>query len=383
MKRIVCLICCLLCAVCCLFPACAEGAEECRCFSAEVFASAESELTGICITRLPEPEVGTVILGSRQLRPGDVVTAQQVSEITFVAGDAQEDGSASISYLPVFADGLAGEATTTFSFRSRENKPPIAEDSAFETYKNLEVTGALRVRDPEGQPMQFTVTRQPKRGTITIRDDGSFTYTPKKNKVGVDSFTFTAADPAGKISREATVTVTILKPTDSRQYSDTAGSSCRFAAEWMKNTGIFVGESLDGNPCFSPEKQVTRGELLTMLVKTLNLPTDAAITETGYEDAPAWLKPYLAAAVRSGLIAAMPARDTFGYNDPVTAEETASLLCAALELDSQNADVSDALAIAEENGFCLTSGTYITRADTAQLLYQASKLVEEDANSDF
>ena len=79
----------------------------------------------------------------------------------------------------------------------------------------------------------------------------------------------------------------------------------------------------------------------------------------------------------------MPARDTFGYNDPVTAEETAALLCAALELDSQNADVSDALAIAEENGFCLTSGTYITRADTARLLYQASKLAEEDANSDF
>lgn len=383
MKHIICLICCLACAACCLLPACAEDTEECRCFSAEAFASAESALTGICITRLPEPEVGTVSLGSRQLRPGDVITAQQLPEVIFVARNSQEDGSASISYLPVFADGLTGEATTTFSFRSRENKPPIAEDSAFETYKNLEVTGTLRVRDPEGQPMQFTVTRQPKRGTVTIRDDGSFTYTPKKNKVGVDSFTFTAADPDRKVSREATVTVTILKPTDAKQYSDTAGSSCRFAAEWMKNTGIFVGESLDGNPCFSPEKQVTRGELLTMLVKALNLPTDVAITETGYEDAPDWLKPYLAAAVRSGLIAALPAKDTFGYNDPITAEETASLLCAALELDTQNADMSDALAIAAENGFCLTSGTYVTRGDTAQLLYQAAKRTEETAGCDF
>ena len=185
MKPIICLVCCLLCAACCLFPACAEGAEECRCFSAEVFAAAESELAGICITRLPEPEVGSVILGRRLLHPGDVVTAEQVSQITFVAGNSQEDGSASISYLPVFADGLSGEATTTFSFRSKENKPPIAEDSAFETYKNLEVTGTLRVRDPEGQPMQFNVTRQPKRGTITIREDGSFTYTPKKDRKSV------------------------------------------------------------------------------------------------------------------------------------------------------------------------------------------------------
>ena len=67
------------------------------------------------------------------------------------------------------------------------------------------------------------------------RPDGSFIYTPKKNKVGVDSFTYTATDASGKVSREATVTIQILKPTDARQYTDTVGLDCRFEAEWLKN----------------------------------------------------------------------------------------------------------------------------------------------------
>ena len=355
--------------------------QDVYCFGAEQFSPGETELAGICLTQLPEKSQGLLMLGERLLRPGDVLTAQQVGEMTFVSGSVQQDSTATITYLPVFANGLAGEATMTLSIRGRENKAPIAEDCAFETYKNLEVTGTLKVRDPEGQEMQFTLTRPPKRGTIEISPDGRFTYTPKKNKVGVDSFTFTATDPAGKTSREATVTVSILKPTDAGQYTDTAGKSCRFSAEWMKNTGIFVGENIGGSPCFSPERQVTRGEFVTMLVKALNLPTDEAVTETGYSDVPQWLKPYLAAAIRSGLTARLEAADSFGPDQPVSAEEAAAMLCSALNLQCQeqpalSAQEAEAAVtyqeIATQNGFLFPSAT-LTRADAAELLYQASR----------
>lgn len=355
--------------------------QDIYCFGAEQFSPGETELAGICLTQLPEKSQGLLMLGERLLRPGDVLTAQQVGEMTFVSGSVQQDSTATISYLPVFANGLAGEATMTLSIRGRENKAPIAEDCAFETYKNLEVTGTLKVRDPEGQEMQFALTRPPKRGTIEISPDGRFTYTPKKNKVGVDSFTFTATDPAGKTSREATVTVSILKPTDAGQYTDTAGKSCRFSAEWMKNTGIFVGENIGGSPCFSPERQVTRGEFVTMLVKALNLPTDEAVTETGYSDVPQWLRPYLAAAIRSGLTARLEAADSFGPDQPVSAEEAAAMLCSALNLQCQqqpalSAQEEEAAAtyqeIAAQNGFLFPSAA-LTRADAAELLYQASR----------
>lgn len=386
MKQLVCLACgCLLAAGMVLSVSAAEvGSGDCYCFASEDFAPGEEQLAGICITKLPESAKGTVMLGSRILRPGDVLTAQQVGQMTFVANYVQRDDTATIGYLPVFANGMAGEATMTLSIRGRENQAPIAEDCAFETYKNLEVTGQLKVRDPEGQEMTFTLTRPPKRGDIVIQQDGSFTYTPKKNKVGIDSFTFTATDPAGKTSREATVTVSIQKPTDAKQYSDTVGKDCRFAAEWMKNTGIFVGESLGGSPCFSPDRTVSRGEFVTMLVKTLNLPTDPELTETGYTDVPDWLKPYLAAAIRSGLTTGLTTTDGFGPDLPVTAEEAAAMLCSALQLEPQEQTVLSSpegeaftpVEVALQNGFDLIPGQTLTRSDCASLLYQTSQYQE-------
>ena len=386
MKQLVCLACgCLLAAGMVLSVSAAEvDSGDCYCFASEDFAPGEEQLAGICITKLPESAKGTVMLGSRILRPGDVLTAQQVGQMTFVANYVQRDDTATIGYLPVFANGMAGEATMTLSIRGRENQAPIAEDCAFETYKNLEVTGQLKVRDPEGQEMTFTLTRPPKRGDIIIQQDGSFTYTPKKNKVGIDSFTFTATDPAGKTSREATVTVSIQKPTDAKQYSDTVGKDCRFAAEWMKNTGIFVGESLGGSPCFSPDRTVSRGEFVTMLVKTLNLPTDPELTETGYTDVPDWLKPYLAAAIRSGLTTGLTTTDGFGPDLPVTAEEAAAMLCSALQLEPQEQTVLSSpegeaftpVEVALQNGFDLIPGQTLTRSDCASLLYQTSQYQE-------
>ena len=319
----------------------------------------EEELTGVCITALPGPELGTVCLGERVLRPGDILPAEQLEQLTFSPVRREEDAAAIISYLPVFSDRVGEELSLTISIRGRENQPPVAEDFAAETYKNLPVEGKLKVKDPEGENMTFTILRGPKRGQVEIREDGSFTYTPKKNKVGIDSFVYTATDASGKVSRETTVTITIVKPTDSAQYTDTVGYDCRFAAEWMKNTGIFVGEKLDGNACFQPEQAVSRGEFLAMLVRTLDIPTEDAQV-TWEEDVPNWLRPYLAAAVRAGLTAGLPQG---GFEETITGTEAAMMIRNALD-----SDAVDAFSLGEEN---------LTRSDAAMALYQTARLAEE------
>ena len=212
-----------------------------------------------------------------------------------------------------------------------------------------------------------------------IREDGTFTYTPKKNKVGIDSFVYTATDASGKTSRKCTVTVTIVKPTDAPQYTDTLGRECRFAAEWMKNTGIFVGEALDGNACFSPEKPVTQGEFIAMLVRTLDIPTDPALCAGVPQDTPQWLKPYLAAAMRSGMTdgvasgcdremtGAEAARMIQNILDLTAAEETGAFDDGAFSPDQQ---------ILAGHGICLDAGT-LTRAQAAQALYRVSQLAAE------
>lgn len=360
------------------------------CFSPEDFNIAEEPLAGICITGLPDN--GAVMLGTRVLRPGDILTAEQVSSMTFAPVRTEADASAQVEYLPIYASSVAPCATMSIAIRGREDKAPVAEDFAAETYKNLPLTGKLKVSDPEGEGMTYTVTRQPKRGDVTISGDGTFTYTPKKNKVGVDSFVFTAADPAGNVSREATVTITILKPTDAKQYTDTIGKDCRFAAEWMKNTGIFVGEQLGDSACFSPEKAVTRGEFVTMLVKSLDIPAEEEVLFTGYTDEiPLWLQPYLAAAVRSGLTAGLPDQEIFGSGEEITGAEAAVMLQNALDLavpmpDSNAEALSQeelaavpvwaavALTTMEEHGMPMDANAPLTRGEAAQLLYRAAKI---------
>ncbi len=392
---------CLLLALICLVSVgtVASAAEvDCDvtyCFTATDFTQKEN-LTGICITQLPDAAAGTVMLGNRVIRPGDILTADQLAKMTFCPLRTQENQDAVVTYLPIFESRVEPSATMTISIRGKEDKAPVAQDSALETYKNLPNQGKLNVSDPEGEQLTYTLARQPKRGEVTISEDGSFLYTPKKNKVGVDSFTFTAADPSGNVSREATVTIQILKPTDSKQYTDTVGESCRFAAEWMRNTGLFVGEKIGNESCFQPEKAVSRGEFLAMVVKMLDIPTEEITHVDMPEDTPNWLKPYLAAAMRAGMTAGWPETESGSFlaDQPITGAEAAVMLQNILDLsisqqtmelatEEVSAEESDeqipawaavSLTTMNENGIHLNPVQALTRADVAQVMYQVSRL---------
>lgn len=359
--------------------------DQLYCFSGSDFSGTQ-ELTGVCITDLPDSSCGTVMLGQRAIRSGDILTRDQLAQLTFHPLLTEDDQQAVITYLPIYENRVDQAAEMTISIRGKVDKAPVAEDSAIETYKNLPNRGKLKVSDPEGQPLQYTVTRQPRRGTVTVSEDGTFLYTPKKNKVGTDSFTFTATDPSGKVSREATVTVEILKPSTREQYTDTAGLDCSFTAEWMKETGLFVGEKVGGALCFQPEKPVSRGEFLTMLVNALQIPTEEDAVHTGFtDDTPQWLRPYLAAALRCGISAGWPYGDSFQSQELITGAEAALLVQNALDLevsaavsgkeneDSLPAWAQNALTAMAENGISLNPET-LTRETAAALLYQVSKI---------
>ena len=335
------------------------------CFSAGDFS--DETLTGICVTGVPDN--GAVLLGDRVIRAGDILTAGQVEQMTFSPTATEVNGEAVMTYLPIYPDRVETARTMAIAVLGREDLSPVAEDSALETYKNLPVEGRLKASDPEEQSLTYTMTRQPRRGAVTIREDGSFTYEPKKNKVGIDSFTYTATDPAGHVSREATVIVTILKPSQAQQYTDTIGQSCRFAAEWMKNTGIFTAEQVSGANCFQPDKTVSRGEFLTMLVSALELDT-ADVETAALEDAPAWFRPYLAAAMRCGLTAGLEDGKT---DDAITGAEAAVMIRNALDLPP----AEDAVATLAENGFTLTAEEPMTRACAAETLYRMTQLAKD------
>ena len=390
---------CLVLALCCLLCTGSMAiAAEVDCDAAYCFTEADfsqdDALTGICITHLPDAETGTVFLGSRVIRSGDILTAQQLSQMTFSPLYTADDQSAVVTYLPIYPDRVEAATTMSIAVRGKTDDAPIAEDFSLETYKNLPNQGQLKVSDPEGDAMTYNVVRQPKRGQVSLNTDGSFLYTPKKNKVGVDSFTYTAADPAGNVSREATVTVHILKPVDAKQYSDTAGNTCRFAAEWLRNTGLFAGESLGSQLCFRPDASVSRGDFVAMLVQVLEIPAGDPTLKSIPVDTPIWLRPYLAAAIRSGLTTGLPVAETgsFEANRPITGAEVAVMLQNALSLSvsvqtleavQTGADTAKeelpawaatSLTAMGDNGIILAAEETLTRGQAAELLYQVHQL---------
>ena len=198
---------------------------------------------------------------------------------------------------------LAGSAQALFGLG--KSKPetvspengPTARDLEIRTYRGIPYLGQLEAADPDGGELTFAIVTQPKKGTVTV-EGANFTYTPKENAAGGDSFTYSAANSAGAVSLPATVTVTIEKTRSGVTYADT-GEATATAAQDLAERGVFTGAKIGDKWYFEPDRTVSRGEFLAMVLETAGAEvTD--VTMTGFRDddaIPTWAKSYAAAGV--------------------------------------------------------------------------------------
>jgi hypothetical protein len=130
-----------------------------------------------------------------------------------------------------------------------------------------------------------------------------------------------------------------------------------------------------------------------MLVKALEIPLEESAVSAIPEDVPQWLKPYYAAALRSGLTAGLESEESsFAADMPITGAQVAVMLQNALDLDisrevleqtqSVNAQQEQtvpawaevSLTAMAENGINLDANAPLTRGQLAQVMYQVSDL---------
>lgn len=91
---------------------------------------------------------------------------------------------------------------------AEKGSPPIAEPASFTVDEDGTLSDVLRAADADGDAVVFVLATPPKRGALQLdRKSGAFTYTPKPNANGEDSFKFWASD--GKLVGSAVVTVTV------------------------------------------------------------------------------------------------------------------------------------------------------------------------------
>ena len=165
-------------------------------FTGEEFSEWE-DLRGIFITGLSDGRF-RLLLGNRVILPGDVIAGEDLARLR-LRPVADEDAEASVRFLPICGEGLGEEAVFTMHVQKSSDEPPEARDMKLETYRNLPNSAVLRAKDDGDGPLTFQLKDKPTRGTVELSADGSFTYTPKKNKVGEDSFTYTVTDEAGNL----------------------------------------------------------------------------------------------------------------------------------------------------------------------------------------
>ena len=364
-------------ALCCclILPAAADGGDGpaeasaeyqaepgLYCFSREELDGRES-LEGVFLTAVPAPEQAELLLGGRVLRAGDAVSRADLARIRV---EARSGGEAAVRFLP-FEDGRLGEdAVRTFHLERAEDEAPVALAGELETWRNLPNKGQLKATDDGDGPLRFALEERPRRGDVELAEDGSFIYTPRKNKVGEDSFRFTVCDEAGNVSAPATVKVTIRKPTDAQTFADLDRDE-QFEALWLRETGLFGGETVSDRLSFGPAHSVARGEFLAMVMDLAGIDPEIGLQVSGFadgEEAAAWLRPYLASALRRGLIRGErgPEGLVFRPNEPITRSEAAALCARTLGAEE-----------ALPASFTDAPNAPLTRMEAARLLYEASK----------
>lgn len=390
MKRSIRIFClctaCLLCLSGVAFAADAQVLYHAEyCFTEADFLSEVPESpSGIFVTAVPEAELATIRLGTRVICPGDVLCSEDLSRLRLQPAGTQT-GQAVLCYCPIYGTVLGEPAQVQIRVCSGKNQSPKAENATLETYKNIPNEGKLRGTDPEEGELSFHLADAPKRGTVELQSDGSYVYTPHKNKVGEDSFTFTVTDEAGNESAPATVKISILKPTDAMSFADMEGSLDSFEALWMQQKGLTQGQQIGEVLCFGADESVSRGEFLLMVMELRGIEPAQTAVPCFVDAREEWLQPYLTAALQAGLIRgeSSEAGLIFRSNDPITGAEAAVMLQNALQLPvPASAQDSDAplwarasLAAMADAGLTLPQEeASLSRIEAAKLLYEAQKL---------
>lgn len=129
---------------------------------------------------------------------------------------------------------------------SSVNLPPVANDDSYEIYQNtgntFDKSSGLLINDSDPNNDVITVNTQavspPASGTLTLQPDGSFSYVPVIDFVGLVSFSYEISDPFGETST-ATVTIDVQAVPD-----DLTGDSLNISGQFLY---IGLGETAPGN----------------------------------------------------------------------------------------------------------------------------------------
>lgn len=130
-----------------------------------------------------------------------------------------------------------------------------------------------------------------------------------------------------------------VKAASLKDLSKTSGYA-REAVQWMTGNSIIAGDQYG---YFNPGKKISRAELVTIIVKALNIDTTSLPETPTFSDVPAkhWAYRYVEAAARAGIVSGV-GHGKFGVGSMSTREQVTAILLNSLSLSNE--------AVLAENG---------------------------------
>lgn len=377
--------------------------EELR-FSKDDFISKttkSAELDGIIVCDLPDPQIGVLKYDGRDIQLGEALTVEGIDGIRFIPYSANAQ-TASFAVMPVFVNGgTSNTVTVNVNVLDEKNSAPTAENVNVITARNIAISGAFAAIDPEGGALSFNILDKPSLGNVEVCLDNpsKFMYIPFQNKTGKDSFTYVAVDSLGNTSNPATVNIRIEKPRFKLTYSDMMKSGAHYPAIVLAEKGVLKGETIGKDSFLYPKKPVTRSEFIAMTSALFNIDTTTHNVEAlGFADelsTPAWAKPYISSAVKSGIITG-GSRDGVMVLRPqevLTRAEAAIIINNAMKLADVDVGFSERAApawaqqaaanvlnyniLSRISNGSLGLDCHVTREDAVEILYNTMLIIEK------
>jgi VCBS repeat-containing protein len=127
--------------------------------------------------------------------------------------DQDFEGEDSFTYSACDADGCSSAITVLITVTAVNDIPAAVLDEYMmiaDQVLEVIVPGVLiNDTDKEGDSLEASVVTGVSHGSLTLRLNGSLTYTPEEGFAGLDGFTYQACDPDGACSQAVMVTISV------------------------------------------------------------------------------------------------------------------------------------------------------------------------------
>ncbi len=142
--------------------------------------------------------VTTAVAASPPAGVAAVTTPSRPGALAAVTASAGASASSAelIDRLLAPIRAIFGEGTALLVRRTFFNQAPTTAPVQLTGQSEGPITGMIGAVDPEGDPLSYTITSAPLRGSAVVNADGTYVYTPGGNFTGTDSFVVAVADNA-------------------------------------------------------------------------------------------------------------------------------------------------------------------------------------------